>query len=73
MKYMLYAKLTVKLALWKFVYFSCENVIYIYIYIYIQCNFIILINIDNIKLIINLMLNVILRIFTFFYFIIIKK
>ena len=60
---MLYVKLTVKLALWKFVYFSCENVIYIYI----QRNFVILINTDNIKLIINLMLNVILRIFTFLF------
>ena len=35
--------------------------------LYIHRNFIILINIDNIKLIINLMLNVILRIFTFLF------
>ena len=58
MRFMLYAKLTLKLVLWKFVCFSCEDIIYI------QRKFIILINIDNIKLIINLMLNVILRIFT---------
>ena len=68
---MLYAKLTVKLVLWKFVYFKL--VLWKFVYfswediIYIQWNFIILINIDNIKLIVNLMLNVILRIFTFLF------